>query len=126
MSEPLDLSKPMHLRAEMARAGIIPSQLGSYEDPERGWVSPTREPETQAAIRDFMTRLWEAALAAEATAKDGPVMVEGEHLGHRLRVSRSERGKVLVVCRTCRGTLLDDGPFEDEADRIIVAIENHS
>ena len=63
VAEPLDLSRPMNLRAEMARSGL--HSLTSYDDPERGWVNPLDDPEQQQLVRSFLNRLWQAALDAE-------------------------------------------------------------
>lgn len=59
----LDLAKPMAIRAEMARKGLI--HLMPYDDPERGWVDPLNNQETKAAVRAFMGRLWRACQDAE-------------------------------------------------------------
>lgn len=64
-AHPVDLSKPMALRAEMARQGLMFNQLLPYEDPERGHVDPLNDPEMKAAVRRFMGRIWQAALRAE-------------------------------------------------------------
>lgn len=60
----LDLSNPLNLRAEMARAGL--HNLSHYDDPERGWVNPLNDPDQQGEVRAFCRRLWAACLAAEA------------------------------------------------------------
>lgn len=63
MAEPLDLSRPVNLRAEMARSGL--HSLMPYEDAERGWVNPLNDSEQQQLVRSFLGRLWQAALDAE-------------------------------------------------------------
>ncbi len=45
-------------KANLARRGIAPSQLDCYDDPERGHVDPLDDPETRAALRDLLHRLW--------------------------------------------------------------------
>lgn len=62
----LDLTKPMKMRAEMARGGIAPIQLQPYEDPERGWVDPLDGDESRTVVRRFMHALWRACERAEA------------------------------------------------------------
>lgn len=66
MLETIDLTRPMHLRAEMARAGLAPMQVHPYDDPERGWVDPLNDHETRTTIRQFMFALWRACERAEA------------------------------------------------------------
>jgi len=56
----LDLSKPLHLRAEILRAGIAAHQL----DPWRPF-----DAETCQAVREFMGRLWVACVEAELLRK---------------------------------------------------------
>lgn len=59
----------MNLRAEMARSGLTFRQLCAYDDPERGWVDPLRDdPEVRQLVKNFMQRLWMAALEAEGKA----------------------------------------------------------
>lgn len=67
----LDLSNPMHIRAEMARQGLLFSHLLPYEDAERGWVDPLNDDETKAAVRAFMGRIWQACLRAERLSENG-------------------------------------------------------
>ena len=61
----IDLAKPMALRAEMARQGLMFHQLLPYDDPERGYVDPLDDHETKVAVRRFMGRIWQAALRIE-------------------------------------------------------------
>lgn len=61
-----DLSDPVHLRAEMARAGIAPMHNRPYDDPERGWVDPLDDDETRTIVRRFLAALWRACERAEA------------------------------------------------------------
>lgn len=61
----LDLSNPLHIRAEMARQGLMFGHLLPYEDAERGWVDPLNDDETKAAVRAFMGRIWQACVRAE-------------------------------------------------------------
>lgn len=63
MAGHLDLSKPMNLRAEMARAGL--HSLTPYEDAERGWVDPLDDREQRGLARVFLHNLWQACLRAE-------------------------------------------------------------
>jgi hypothetical protein len=56
----------MGIRASMARNGIAPMQLGTYEDPERGHVDPMADPETRAALWAFVGAIWRACVRAEA------------------------------------------------------------
>ena len=66
MSETLRLDRPKHLRAEMARAGLAPQQLASWWSPDTdSMVNPLASDEARATVRDFMVRLWAAALVAE-------------------------------------------------------------
>lgn len=67
----LDLSNPTHIRAEMARRGLIFGHLLPYEDAERGWVDPLNNDETKAAVRAFMGRIWLACLRAEHRDENG-------------------------------------------------------
>ena len=53
-----DLAKPMHIRAEMARAGIAPMQNRPWDDPERGYVDPLNDDETRTTLRRFLAALW--------------------------------------------------------------------
>jgi hypothetical protein len=69
----LDLSKPMNLRAEMARAGIAPMHNQPYEDPERGWVDPLDDDEARTILRRFLAALWRSCLEAEASGPDKAV-----------------------------------------------------
>lgn len=41
----------------MARNGILLNQLMPYEDPERGWIDPMNEKDTQKAILRFLLNL---------------------------------------------------------------------
>lgn len=61
----LDLAKPLHIRAEMARRGLLFSHLLPYEDAGRGWVDPLDDDETRGAVRGFMGQLWLACVRAE-------------------------------------------------------------
>ena len=61
----LDLSKPMSLRAHMARLGIAPMQCRPYEDPERGYVDPLDDHESRLLLRSFLGALWRACERAE-------------------------------------------------------------
>lgn len=65
MAEHLDLSKPMSLRAHMARRGLMFDQLAPYDDPERGWVDPLDDDDVRIEVRRFVGQLWKAALRAE-------------------------------------------------------------
>jgi len=67
----LDLSNPMHIRAEMARRGLTFGHLLAYEDPHRGWVDPLNDDETKVAVRGFMADLWQACRAGELAAQSG-------------------------------------------------------
>lgn len=69
MSEPLDLAKPIHLRAEMARAGLAPTQMTPYEDAERGWVDPLDDDEIRTIVRGFMSALWSACLQDDVASR---------------------------------------------------------
>jgi hypothetical protein len=69
-ADPLDLAKPMQIRAEMARHGLVFNQLLPYDDPERGHTDPMDDPEVRVEVRLFMGRIWQAALRAEATLSD--------------------------------------------------------
>jgi hypothetical protein len=70
-SSALDLSNPIHIRAEMVRQGLIFSHLLPYEDAERGYVDPLNDDETKVAVRRFMGRIWQACLHAERDAQNG-------------------------------------------------------
>ncbi len=64
MTEPIDLSTragKLACRAQMARAGIAPQHLRSYDDAERGWVNPLADEEAQYEVRKFLYRLWDSA-----------------------------------------------------------------
>ena len=63
----LDLSKPMSIRANMARLGIAPMQSRPYDDPERGYVDPLDDHESRLLVRAFLGELWRACEQAEAT-----------------------------------------------------------
>jgi hypothetical protein len=65
----LDLSNPLHLRAEMARAGIAPSNNRPYDDPERGYVDPLDDDEARTIMRRFLAALWRACERAEGAAQ---------------------------------------------------------
>lgn len=65
VSSALNLSNPLHIRAEMTRQGLIFSHLLPYVDAERGYVDPLDDPETKVAVRRFMGRIWQACVAAE-------------------------------------------------------------
>jgi hypothetical protein len=64
----IDLSKPMHIRAEMARRGLMFNQLLPYDDPECGYTDPLDNHEMRVEVRRFMGQIWQAALRAEAAA----------------------------------------------------------
>lgn len=76
--ETLDLLKPLHLRAEMARRGLVFSQLLPYDDPEHGWTDPLDDGETRIEIRRFMGQLWQAAMRAERAPGSGVSVPVGE------------------------------------------------
>jgi hypothetical protein len=65
MSGAFDLTKPMHIRAEMARAGIAPMQIQPYDDPEYGWTDPLNNDEVRTTMRRFLHALWRACERAE-------------------------------------------------------------
>ena len=67
----LDLSNPLHIRAEMARQGLTFPNLMPYEDAERGWVDPLNDDETKVAVRAFMGRIWQACVRAERADGNG-------------------------------------------------------
>lgn len=71
MTDPLHLDKPMHIRAEMARSELCPGQLHPWwsADTDR-MVDPFDGPETRAAVKNFMGRLWKACLEAEANGSE--------------------------------------------------------
>jgi hypothetical protein len=73
----LDLSNPLHIRAEMARQGLIFSQLLPYEDAERGEVDPLDDHETKVAMRRFMGRIWQACLRAEQAPNGSTEATDG-------------------------------------------------
>lgn len=63
----LDLSKPMSIRAEMARAGL--HDLSPYWSPDTdSMVDPLDDAETRADVRSFMVAMWRACLNAESAA----------------------------------------------------------
>lgn len=65
MTDPLDLAKPMALRALMARRGLVFNQLLPYDDPEHGHTDPLDDDDMKEEVRRFMGQLWQAALRAE-------------------------------------------------------------
>lgn len=73
----LDLAKPMNLRAEMARRGLVFNQLLPYEDPEHGHTDPLDDPEVRVEVRRFMGQVWQAALRAEAKDSDSREASDG-------------------------------------------------
>lgn len=56
---PLDLGNPLHLRAEMARAGLHDLQPWWSPDVD-GMVDPFDDPDQRRAIRVFLDQLWKA------------------------------------------------------------------
>lgn len=64
-TEPISLAKPLSIRAEMARLGLAPAQMTTYEDPERGWLDPLDDDEMRTAVRRLMSALWAASLRHE-------------------------------------------------------------
>ncbi|MCI0635554.1 MAG: hypothetical protein L0206_16815 [Actinobacteria bacterium] len=61
-ADALDLSRPINLRAEMARRGLAPHQLGFYWSPDvETRLDPLDDAETRAEVRRFMAQLWRAA-----------------------------------------------------------------
>lgn len=51
------------------------------------------------------------------------VVVEDTYKRHRIRAARVE-GKTIVICKTCKETLLEGHGFDAAA--VITAIENHT
>lgn len=45
---------PLSITANLARRGLLPSQLRPYDDPERGWVDPRAERDTIDSAFDFI------------------------------------------------------------------------
>lgn len=67
----LDLAKPLGIRAEMARRGILPHQMMPYEDPERGFVDPYFDQEMRGLILGFLSDLNKALIEACSEASEG-------------------------------------------------------
>lgn len=63
------LSSPLSIRAEMARKGLLLDQLLPYDDPEKGWVDPMNEKDTQLALLRFVRDL--ERICAEAGSDRG-------------------------------------------------------
>lgn len=61
----LDLSNPVGIRAAMARRGLAPGHTHAYDDPDRGWVNPLDDRETQGDVRALLAELWQACLNVE-------------------------------------------------------------
>ncbi len=60
-----DLADPRHIRAEMARAGLAPTQLSPYHDPEQGYTDPLDNDEMRTIVRRFLAATWRACERAE-------------------------------------------------------------
>lgn len=69
-----DLSDPVGLRAKMARAGLNPLQLRTYDDLEHGWVDPLDDDEMRTIVRRFMSSLWRACERAEWHAAEAATL----------------------------------------------------
>lgn len=83
-TERFDLADPRHIRAEMARIGLAPTQLSPYEDPERGYVDPLDDSSARSVVRGFLAAVWRACEraewhAAEAATVASDIGVEADH-----------------------------------------------
>ena len=122
----LDLSKPMSLRAEMARGGIAPMQTRPYDDPEYGYVDPLADDEMRTTVRRFLGALWRACERAEAQPASalpdprpteaeaydgyrGEVPVIGWDMWEYLRELGCFRPEPAAFCVECEATHQPDG-----------------
>ena len=123
----LDLSKPMSIRANMARLGIAPMQSRPYDDPERGYVDPLDDHESRLLLRAFLGELWRACEQAEATRLDDatveaprrrvPKFMELHRAGHGWRCKGCGDLIALVETQADLEAMEADDPALAEAGR---------